>query len=808
MWKPVPHPAGRRPRGTSDRGAKLPKAEEASGEIQALRERLSRLSEASLRISDSLDVDTVLHEVVESARVLTGAGSSGITTMDASGELQDFVTAGVSPEEHQRFLELPYGPALWEYLREVPEPLRLSDLAAHLSALGFPEDGTLVRSFLGVPIRHRGVHVGNFYLADKEGGREFTTEDEEVLTLFASQAGAAIANARKHRDEQRARADLEVLIDTSPVGVVVFDARSGRVASLNQESRRIVGDLCMPGQSAEDLLKVLRVRRADGHEVAFEESPLTQMLRNATTVRAEEIVLEVPDGRRITILVNATPIRTEQGEVESLVVTLQDLTPLEELERLRAEFLGMVSHELRAPLTSIKGSAATVLGAPRALDPAETMQFLRIIDEQADHMRELISDLLDAAHIETGRLSVTPEPVELAAVMDQARNMYLSGGGRNPLRIDLPPDLPRVLADRQRIVQVLGNLLSNAARHSPESSAIRVAAVREDVHVAVSVADEGRSIPAERLPHLFRKFARSGREDRGRGVGAGLGLAICKGLVEAHGGRIWAESEGTSPGARFTFTIPVVEEAGVGVATSPVRRPGRQRRAGEEGPHVLVVDADPKALGYVRGILEDAGYYPFVTGDPEDVPGLIETYRPDLVLLDLLLPGTDGIELMQSLPALADLPVIFLSGYGRDETIARALEIGAADYIVKPFSPTELVARIEAALRKRAGTREPYRMGELAINYDERRVSLAGQPVSLTATEYDLLSALSANAGRVSTHDYLLRRVWRSRRGASPPAVRAFIKKLRQKLGDDANNPTYILTEPRVGYRMAKPEDG
>ena len=219
--------------------------------------------------------------------------------------------------------------------------------------------------------------------------------------------------------------------------------------------------------------------------------------------------------------------------------------------------------------------------------------------------------------------------------------------------------------------------------------------------------------------------------------------------MEAHGGRIWAESEGTGPGARFTFTIPVVEEAGVGVATSPVRRPGRQRRAGEEGPHVLVVDDDPKALGYVRGILEDAGYYPFVTGDPEDVPGLIETYRPDLVLLDLLLPGTDGIELMQSLPALADLPVIFLSGYGRDETIARALEIGAADYVVKPFSPTELVARIEAALRKRAGTREPYRMGELAINYDERRVSLAGQPVSLTATEYDLLSALSANAGRV-----------------------------------------------------------
>ena len=101
-----------------------------------------------------------------------------------------------------------------------------------------------------------------------------------------------------------------------------------------------------------------------------------------------------------------------------------------------------------------------------------------------------------------------------------------------------------------------------------------------------------------------------------------------------------------------------------------------------------------------------------MTGDPEEVPSLIETHRPDLVLLDLLLPGTDGIELMQSLHALADLPVIFLSGYGRDETIARALEIGAADYVVKPFSPTELVARIEAVLRKRAGRSEPFRAGE------------------------------------------------------------------------------------------------
>ena len=783
----------------------LTKADDPGGDIQALRERLSKLSEASLRISESLDVNTVLREVVESARALTSAGCSGITTMDASGHLQDFVTAGVSPEEYQRFLHLPHGPGLWEYLRAIPQPLRLRDLAAHLGPLGFPADPTLARSFLGAPIRHRGVQVGNFYLADKEGGQEFTREDEEVLAPFASQAGAAIANAREHRDEQRARANLEVLIETSPVGVVVFDARSGQVVSLNRESRRIVGDLGPPGCSAAELLEGLRVRRADGREIVLEESALRLMLREAVTVRAEEIVLEIPDGRSVKTLVNATPIRSADGAVESVVVTMQDLAPLEELERLRADFLGMVSHELRAPLTSIKGSAATVLGASSALDPAEMLQFFRIIDEQTDHMRGLISDLLDAGRIEAGTLSVSPDPTEVAGLVDQARNTFLSSGGRHALRIDLPPDLPRVLADSRRIVQVLNNLFSNAARHSPESSPIRVAAARDGVYVALSVADDGQGVPADQLPHLFRKHAGVAGGDRERsGGGFGLGLAICKGLVEAHGGRIWAESGGAGEGTRFTFTIPVIEEAGQGAAGGPVRTPARRRREGPQPTRILVVDDDPQTLVYVRGILEKAGYYPLVTGDPKEVPGLLKSNQPELVLLDLLLPGTDGVELMQSLPALADLPVIFISGYGGDETIARALEMGAIDYVVKPFSPTELVARIQAALRRRAEPPEPYLLGDLAIHYEERRVSLAGRPVQLTATEYELLRALSVNAGRVSTYGFLLRQVWGGRYAGDSRLVRAFVKKLRRKLGDDANSPAYIFTERQVGYRMAR----
>ena len=216
------------------------------------------------------------------------------------------------------------------------------------------------------------------------------------------------------------------------------------------------------------------------------------------------------------------------------------------------------------------------------------------------------------------------------------------------------------------------------------------------------------------------------------------------------------------------------------------------------------MDDDPHTLRQVRDALSEAGYAPLTTGDPGELSRLIRTHRPRLVLLDLMLPGTDGIALMARVPELGDLPVIFISGYGRDETVARALESGAADYVVKPFSSTELVARVAAALRRTAGA-APFVLGDLAIHYDERRASLAGRAVPLTATEWELLRILSVNAGRVVTSESLLRQAWGARDASDTEPVRAFVKKLRAKLGDDATNPAYIFTERGVGYRMPRP---
>ena len=175
------------------------------------------------------------------------------------------------------------------------------------------------------------------------------------------------------------------------------------------------------------------------------------------------------------------------------------------------------------------------------------------------------------------------------------------------------------------------------------------------------------------------------------------------------------------------------------------------------------------------------------------------------MLLDLVLPGADGIELMQTVPELSRQPVIFISAYGRDETVARALEAGAGDYIVKPFSPTELVARIRAVLRRLADP-EPFVLGDLAIDYDRRLVTLAGRTVELTPTEYELLRVLSLGAGRVVSHETLLDRVWSDRSNGDRKVLLAFVKQLRAKLGDDAADPTWIFSVRGVGYRMPAPD--
>ena len=186
-------------------GVTLEEADSLRRENEALRERLSGLSEASLRISRSLDLGTVLQGVIDGARSLTGARYGALVAFDDSGGIETIITSGITAEERPRFGDLPKGLGLLQYLNEIEGPLRLADIASHHRSVGFPEGHPPMKTFLGTPVLHSGERLGNIYLTEKEGGREFTPEDEETLVTFATQAGMAVVNARRYSDEHRAR---------------------------------------------------------------------------------------------------------------------------------------------------------------------------------------------------------------------------------------------------------------------------------------------------------------------------------------------------------------------------------------------------------------------------------------------------------------------------------------------------------------------------------------------------------------------------------------------------------------------------
>ena len=744
-----------------------------------------------------MDPDTVLQDV-----------------LDGAGRGEMMLASGVAGNEFTGLWEIPGWEEIYRYLGGLQRPLRVADFDRHIRALGLPDfrPPVTVRAFLAVPILRLGRVMGHLYLSHSDPEETFSAADEEILAMFASQAALVIANARRHQEERLARARLETLVNTSPVGVVVLDAGAGRPVSFNQEALRIVERLLRPGQPPETLLHGLTIRRGDGREEELADMPLARLMSAGETVRAEEMTLMAPDGRSVTVLVNGSPIPAaedasgEGGGVESYVVTLQDLTELEELGRLRAEFLGLVSRQLRTPLAAVRGAVATLLEAGAELEPAETRQFHGIIRDQSERMRRLIGDLLDVARIETGTLTVNPEPLTLAELVEGARQRFLSRGGRRGLEIEveLEPGLPPVLADGQRMALALAHLLARVAAGLPLGlSTVRVRAAREGLYAAITLSAQEAEDVAGEPPRRLRWFPQV--EDEERSGDTGLALAVCRGIVEVHGGRLRVESGGAGGGAKFTVTVPAAE--GEGGRAAP--RAAASAVSARERLRVLALDDDPHALRYLRDALWNAGYFPVATGDPEEVPRLLEEERPHLALLAATLPGQEGLaaELVRGILDETEAPVILLASSGQEEAMAHALDVGVSDYLVKPFSPAELEARVRAVLRRRdqphlAAPSPSYVLGDLTINYAQRRVSMAGAALTLTPNEYALLSELAMNAGKPLSHDHLLQRVWSPGRRGQRWLLRELVRRLRGKLGDDVNSPSYIFTVQGAGYRL------
>ena len=420
------------------------------------------------------------------------------------------------------------------------------------------------------------------------------------------------------------------------------------------------------------------------------------------------------------------------------MVILQDMTPLEELDRLRADLLGLVSEELRAPLVAVKGSAVTLLDSVSTLDPAETTQLLRIIAAQADRMRDLIGELVDAARIETGTLPVTVEPTEVERLIDRAVEAFSDANQYKRVTVDVASGLPLAMADRRRIMYVIDTLVAAASRLSSGSAPLRIEVRRQQGYVQVAVVDPDCGPPTESLAPLFDRtsLVRRGTpaddiDIGGKGFGFGLGLAVCKGIVEAHGGRIWAETDRVFSETRYSFTLPLAQ------STARAAIPQRRRpRPLDSTARVAVIENDQLTRRYIVDTLTKAGYRVTVAIDVEQALSASAQDPLDLVVASITTAGADGVDPVAALRSRFGGPVIVIAPYGQHEAIVNAVNTGAADYIVKPFSPTELAARVATALQRRAAPdqahpAEPFVVGELTIDYAGRTVTVAG-PIGAT----------------------------------------------------------------------------
>jgi DNA-binding response OmpR family regulator/signal transduction histidine kinase len=780
---------------------------------QAPPAHLTELQEASLSISSNLDAGTLLREIVDWACSLTDARYGALLTFNEAGENRELVTRGIAPEHAALIETSPRIGGLIGNLTVSDKPIRVKDIASHPDSVGFPQHHPMMTSFLGSAIRHQGRCLANLYLADKATGTEFTLEDEENIAAFAAQASAALVNAAKYDRALHSAANLETLINISPVGVIVFSAKTGQLVTHNREAERIIGDTCIPNGTWEDTLKALSFRRVDGREVSLSSSPITRVLRSGEIVRAEEIVIYLPDGRPVHTLVNAAPIYSIEGEVESVVIAIQDMSSLNEMDRMRSDFLSLVGNELRMPLTTMKGSITALADSIAASGSDESRQLLRVLDRQTDAMRNHLNRLIDLTQIESGSLNINPMPLDLAPLLNAARKEFLRSNAGHKIKIETAPDLPRAMADGQRISQVLRSLLQWGVKYSPPSSALCIQARKDEMHVTVSISLDAQPSQAGAIGEALIKStgSRLGEANREGEEEEKLAIAICQGIVNAHGGRLWVEPGQTDQRLTLGFSIPAAEEPHEQTDSASAPSGGLALPPHGGRKRILSVVENPRMLNAVQRALSHAGYVPIGTLDYSDLGRVIADEKPHLALLDLASGSRQDFEVIHRVTRQLGVPAIVLSGQGDDESIVRAFELGADDYIVKPFSPSELVARIKVSFRKRAEAqnsrdREDYVVGDLVINYPERRVTVGGRKVHLTATEYQLLQELSSRPGRVLSQDELLRRIWGEEYTGDIQLLRAFVKTLRQKLGDNARRPTYIFTEHGVGYRMPKPQ--
>lgn len=500
---------------------------------------------------------------------------------------------------------------------------------------------------------------------------------------------------------------------------------------------------------------------------------------------------------------------TAQGEAPAAALAGPMDAPDRRIEG--ADLLHALSRCLRAP-QAILASAAHALTQSRQLDGAEYARLARDAQRAAEYIAAAERTLADLAQLrrDSGTLSVGP--VEIADVLMNllgARRERGREAERN-LELALPGEVAPIYGDANAIERALGIMLDAAAALTPLHTTVRVRVRQVGERVEVTVRQRETTVPGGMAEQLVRPFGV--RADSQLPNPAGIvPLSVASQLLRIHGGTLRVETLAPAPGcvlhAEWPATPPV-REAAEQPADTTVAHPDALLIERHQ-PVVLVAEADSRMRRYLRLNLEARGYAAMECESAPQVRRLVELEEPDVILLDDSLPGVRDTSLLHALHASGS--VVVLAQHYDARVCALLLDHGAADYVARPFSPEELLARVARTLReRRASGRQPESaitrtVGDLRIDLAQHAVTRGDERIALSKTEYRLLRVLAQHLGQVLAHDELLRRVWGPKYEADMAFLWVYVRRLRRKIEPDPSHPRYILTVPGVGYRLADP---
>lgn len=509
--------------------------------------------------------------------------------------------------------------------------------------------------------------------------------------------------------------------------------------------------------------------------------------------------------------------REAEAEPQGWGAIVWDATPEWNKIGQRTKDIFLLANELRQSLVMIKGYVATLLSGHYYWGEVERREFLENINDNLKQSIRLLENVREVSKLELGEMDLERRPTDIKRLVDLVIKKVVAQTEKASFEVDIPDDLPPVKVDSLRIERVIYGLLDNAVKFSPRDKHVRITAQLIESEIKLSISDKGAGMSRDYLGGEFDSLHQMSSDNAGPVRDLALELYVARGLLHAHGGQIWAESQ-PGEGTTVQMVLPV-ETNGAAIsesrprdqnaistqvqATTDVRttpRPINQATA-----KVLVVEDDARMLRFLKMQLEIMGYKVITASEGSDAIDLAAIEVPDVILLDIHLPDGNGFDICGQLREFTTVPIIMITGSAKEEDIVRGLGVGADDYLTKPFRNKELLARVQANLRRSYLTDKThsdplFRAGDLVIDFEQRQVTAHGKPVNLTPIEYKLLYQLATNAGRILTHDQLVAKVWGPLFKEETQYLWVNISRLRSKIEKDPSEPEYILTERGVGY--------